>query len=118
MSDFAVELQDVVKRFPTPEGGEVFAVNHVTMQIKDGEFFSSVGFFWLWEDNFPAGCSGIRVAYKRGKFSFRVAPGTQPAFSSDQSILYSQNYALFPAYVGGTERCLRPGDGPCSPNRG
>ena len=43
MSEFAVELQDVVKRFPTPEGGEVFAVNRVTMQIKNGEFFSMLG---------------------------------------------------------------------------
>jgi spermidine/putrescine transport system ATP-binding protein len=45
--EFAVEMQDVVKQFVTPEGGILAAVNHVTMQIKDGEFFSLLG---------PSGC--------------------------------------------------------------
>lgn len=44
---FAVEMQDVLKQFVTPEGGILAAVNHVTMQIKDGEFFSLLG---------PSGC--------------------------------------------------------------
>ena len=35
-SEFAVELRDVVKRFITPEGGELAAVDHVTLQIKNG----------------------------------------------------------------------------------
>jgi spermidine/putrescine transport system ATP-binding protein len=47
MSEFAVEMRDVVKQFPTPEGGEVTAVNHVNLQIKHGEFFSLLG---------PSGC--------------------------------------------------------------
>ena len=42
-SEFAVELRDVVKRFVTPEGNEIAAVDHVTMQIKNGEFFSMLG---------------------------------------------------------------------------
>src|SRR5215831_2122533 len=42
-SEFAVELRDVVKKFNTPEGEELAAVNHVTMQIKNGEFFSMLG---------------------------------------------------------------------------
>jgi spermidine/putrescine transport system ATP-binding protein len=41
--EFAVELRDVVKRFVTPEGNEIAAVDHVTMQIKNGEFFSMLG---------------------------------------------------------------------------
>src|SRR5512136_3477747 len=41
--DYAVELRDVVKKFMTPEGHELAAVNHVTMQIKHGEFFSMLG---------------------------------------------------------------------------
>ena len=41
--EFAVELRDVVKKFMTPEGSELAAVNHVTMQIKNGEFFSMLG---------------------------------------------------------------------------
>ncbi|HNN13888.1 MAG TPA: ABC transporter ATP-binding protein [Anaerolineales bacterium] len=42
-SEFAVELRDVVKRFVTPEGNEIAAVDHVTMQIRNGEFFSMLG---------------------------------------------------------------------------
>lgn len=42
-NEFAVELRDVVKQFVTPEGNQLNAVDHVTMQIKDGEFFSMLG---------------------------------------------------------------------------
>ena len=42
-SEFAVEMRDVVKKFITPEGNELNAVDHVTMQIKNGEFFSMLG---------------------------------------------------------------------------
>ncbi len=41
--EFAIELRDVVKKFVTPEGSELAAVDHVTMQIKNGEFFSMLG---------------------------------------------------------------------------
>ena len=41
--EFAIELRDVVKLFMTPEGNELAAVDHVTMQIKNGEFFSMLG---------------------------------------------------------------------------
>jgi spermidine/putrescine transport system ATP-binding protein len=42
-SEFAVEMRDVVKRFITPEGNQIAAVDHVTMQIRNGEFFSMLG---------------------------------------------------------------------------
>ena len=42
-SEYAVELRDVVKKFITPEGHDLAAVDHVTMQIKNGEFFSMLG---------------------------------------------------------------------------
>ena len=41
--EFAVELRGVVKKFMTPEGNELAAVDGVTMQIKNGEFFSMLG---------------------------------------------------------------------------
>jgi spermidine/putrescine transport system ATP-binding protein len=46
-SEFAVEFHDIVKIFPTPEGGQVNAVDHVSIQINHGEFFSLLG---------PSGC--------------------------------------------------------------
>lgn len=46
-NEFAVEMQDVLKQFVTPEGGILSAVDHVTMRINDGEFFSLLG---------PSGC--------------------------------------------------------------
>ena len=42
-SEYAVELRDVVKKFVTPEGNELVAVDHVTMKIRNGEFFSMLG---------------------------------------------------------------------------
>ncbi len=42
-SEYAVELRDVVKKFITPEGNELVAVDHVTMKIRNGEFFSMLG---------------------------------------------------------------------------
>jgi spermidine/putrescine transport system ATP-binding protein len=46
-SHTAVEMRDVVKRFPNPGGGEVVAVDHVSLTIWNGEFFSLLG---------PSGC--------------------------------------------------------------
>jgi spermidine/putrescine transport system ATP-binding protein len=43
MSEFAVEMRDVVKKFITPEGTDLAAVDHVDMQIPHGEFFSMLG---------------------------------------------------------------------------
>ncbi len=43
LSEFAVEMRDVVKTFRTPEGTMLNAVDHVDMQIKNGEFFSMLG---------------------------------------------------------------------------
>ena len=40
MAGYAVELHNVVKRFPGPSGEDVTAVNNVTLQIRDGEFFT------------------------------------------------------------------------------
>lgn len=42
-AEFAVEMRDVLKQFTTPEGNLLNAVDRVTLQIKNGEFFSMLG---------------------------------------------------------------------------
>jgi len=95
MSEYAVEMQDVVKRFATPEGGEVLAVNHVTMEIKDGEFFSLLG---------PSGCGKTTSLRMIAGFelpsdgSIRIhnkEMGQVPAFKRPVNTVFQQ-YALFP----------------------
>lgn len=94
MPQHAVELLDVVKRFPNPGGGEITAVDHVTLHIQHGEFFSLLG---------PSGCgktttlrmiagfewptSGeVRI---KGQVMGRIPPYLRPANTVFQS------YALF-----------------------
>jgi spermidine/putrescine transport system ATP-binding protein len=95
---FAVEVRDVTKRFPGPSGGaggEVTAVDHVTLQIRDGEFFSMLG---------PSGCgktTTLRMIagfdhptdgeiYIRGR-----RMGLTPPYQRNTNMVF-QNYALFP----------------------
>src|SRR5215203_5822806 len=94
-SEFAVEMQDVVKQFVTPEGGILAAVNHVTMQIKDGEFFSLLG---------PSGCgktTSLRMIAgfelpTDGKILIHGKDMSQvPAFQRPVNTVFQQ-YALFP----------------------
>jgi spermidine/putrescine transport system ATP-binding protein len=95
MTGYAVELEDVVKRFDTPEGGELEAVSHVTMQIKDGEFFSLLG---------PSGCGKTTSLRMIAGFelptsgSIRIhgrEMGQVPAFQRPVNTVFQQ-YALFP----------------------
>ena len=95
MAEFAVEMQDVVKKFATPEGGILAAVNHVTMQIKDGEFFSLLG---------PSGCgktTSLRMIAgfempTEGKILIHGKDVSQvPAFQRPVNTVFQQ-YALFP----------------------
>ena len=95
MAEYAVEMQDVVKKFSTPEGGILAAVNHVTMQIKDGEFFSLLG---------PSGCgktTSLRMIAgfelpTEGKILIHGKDVSQvPAFQRPVNTVFQQ-YALFP----------------------
>jgi spermidine/putrescine transport system ATP-binding protein len=97
MAEYAVELRDVVKEFADPgrSGEKVLAVNHVNLQIHDGEFFSMLG---------PSGCgktTSLRMiagfelptagdVYLRGKSMGRIPPFQRPVNT------VFQNYALFP----------------------
>jgi len=94
MSEFAIELRDVVKEFLTPEGNALAAVNHVTMQIKNGEFFSMLG---------PSGCGKTTSLRMIAGFEWPTggevyidgeAQGRKPPFLRPVNTVF-QSYALF-----------------------
>ena len=97
MAEYAVELRDVVKEFDDPgrSAEPVIAVNHVTLQIADGEFFSLLG---------PSGCgktTSLRMIAgfelpTIGEVYLRGRPmGRTPPFKRPVNTVF-QNYALFP----------------------
>jgi spermidine/putrescine transport system ATP-binding protein len=87
---FRVELQDVTKRF-----GEYIAVNDLTLQIRDGEFFSLIG---------PSGCGKTTTLRMIAGFEQPTAGAIFisgehvegiPAHHRPVNTVF-QNYALFP----------------------
>lgn len=93
-SENAVEIREVTKIFPTPEGGEVKAVDQVNLQIKHGEFFSLLG---------PSGCgktTSLRIIAgfewpTQGEICIdgRVMGRTPPYLRPVNTVF--QSYALF-----------------------
>ncbi len=88
--NIAVEMRDVVKRF-----GEVVAVDHVSVQIRDGEFFSMLG---------PSGCGKTTSLRMIAGFEYpssgeillhNVSIGATPAYQRNVNTVF-QSYALFP----------------------
>ena len=94
MSEYTVELQDVVKRFPTPEGGEVIAVNHVTMQIRNGEFFSMLGSSGCGKTTSLRMIAGFEWPTEGEVFIEGVPQGHLPPFKRPVNTVF-QSYALF-----------------------
>lgn len=108
MSQFAVELRDVVKRFPNPGGGEITAVNHATLQINHGEFFSLLG---------PSGCgktTSLRMVagfewptsgeiFIDGKPMGRTPPFLRPVNTVFQSYALFQHMTIFQNVAFGLE---------------
>src|SRR5258706_4863995 len=95
MAEYAVELRNVSKRFPGPSGEIVSAVREVTMQIRDGEFFSMLG---------PSGCgkttslrmiAGFELPTDGEVFIHGKPMGQTPPFQRPINTVF-QNYALFP----------------------
>jgi spermidine/putrescine transport system ATP-binding protein len=93
-SEHAVEFQDIVKIFPTPEGGQVNAVDHVSIQIQHGEFFSLLG---------PSGCgkttslrlmAGFEWPTSGSVFIDGQKMGRRPPYLRPVNTVF-QNYALF-----------------------
>lgn len=91
MSDpIAIELQDVVKLY-----GDVTAVDHVSLQIRDGEFFSLLG---------PSGCGKTTSLRLIAGFEFPTSGEVRihgremsriPAHQRPVNTVF-QSYALFP----------------------
>jgi spermidine/putrescine transport system ATP-binding protein len=93
-SQNAVEMRDVSKIFPSPEGGEVKAVDQVNLQIRQGEFFSLLG---------PSGCgkttslrmiAGFEWPSKGEIIIDGKLMGRTPPFQRPVNTVY-QSYALF-----------------------
>jgi spermidine/putrescine transport system ATP-binding protein len=90
VESIAVELRDVIKRF-----GDVVAVDHVSLCIRDGEFFSLLG---------PSGCgktttlrmiAGFEQPTEGEVFIAGQPVAGVPAFERNTNMVF-QNYALFP----------------------
>lgn len=94
MGEYAVEFLDVLKVFPTPEGGEVTAVNHVDLHIRHGEFFSLLG---------PSGCGKTTSLRMMAGFEWptsgevlidEIVTGHSPPYQRPVNTVF-QSYALF-----------------------
>ena len=86
----SVELRNVTKKF-----GTVTAVDHIDLQIRDGEFFSLLG---------PSGCGktttlrmigGFEMPTEGDVFISGEAQGFKPPFQRPVNTVF-QSYALFP----------------------
>lgn len=94
MSDFAVELRDVVKTFKTPEGTFINAVDNVTMQIKHGEFFSMLGSSGCGKTTSLRMIAGFEWPTQGEVYIEGHAQGHKPPFQRPVNTVF-QNYALF-----------------------
>lgn len=92
--EFAVEMRDVVKRFITPEGNELAAVDHVTMQIKNGEFFSMLGSSGCGKTTSLRMIAGFEWPTEGEVYIEGKPMGHTPPFQRKVNTVF-QNYALF-----------------------
>ncbi len=93
-SEFAVELRDVVKQFITPEGNQLNAVDHVTMQIKNGEFFSMLGSSGCGKTTSLRMIAGFEWPTEGEVYIEGKAMGHTPPFQRKVNTVF-QSYALF-----------------------
>ena len=93
-SEFAVEMRDVVKKFITPEGNEMAAVDHVTMKIKNGEFFSMLGSSGCGKTTSLRMVAGFEWPTEGEVYIEGNAMGHTPPFQRKVNTVF-QSYALF-----------------------
>jgi len=94
LSEFAVELRDVVKTFKTPEGTSLNAVDHVDMQIKNGEFFSMLGSSGCGKTTSLRMVAGFEWPTEGEVYIEGKAQGHTPPFQRPANTVF-QSYALF-----------------------
>ena len=94
MSEFAIELVDVVKKFTAPEGNEIIAVDHVTLQIRHGEFFSLLGPSGCWKTTSLRMIAGFEWPTRGEVLIDGKAMGRTPPFLRPVNTVF-QSYALF-----------------------
>jgi spermidine/putrescine transport system ATP-binding protein len=94
MSEFAVEMRDVVKEFQTPEGSHINAVDHVTLQINDGEFFSLLGSSGCGKTTSLRMIAGFEWPTEGEVLIHGNAMGHTPPFQRPVNTVF-QSYALF-----------------------
>ncbi len=95
MTDYAVELIEVTKTFPTGKDQEIAAVDRVSLAIKHGEFFSLLG---------PSGCGKTTTLRMIAGFELPTqgeirihgkSMGDTPPYQRRVNTVF-QSYALFP----------------------
>ncbi len=94
INEFAVELRDVVKKFITPEGHDLAAVDHVDMQIKNGEFFSMLGSSGCGKTTSLRMIAGFEWPTEGEVYIEGKPMGHTPPFQRNVNTVF-QNYALF-----------------------
>src|SRR5512138_3964948 len=93
-NEFAVELHDVVKQFVTPEGNLLSAVDHVTMRIKNGEFFSMLGSSGCGKTTSLRMIAGFEWPTEGEVYIDGEPQGHKPPFLRPVNTVF-QSYALF-----------------------
>jgi spermidine/putrescine transport system ATP-binding protein len=93
-NEFAVELRDVVKKFITPEGNEIAAVDNVTMKIKNGEFFSMLGSSGCGKTTSLRMIAGFEWPTEGEVYIEGKPMGHMPPFQRNVNTVF-QSYALF-----------------------
>src|SRR5574338_1606186 len=92
--EFAVELRDVVKQFVTPEGNQLSAVDHVSIQIRNGEFFSMLGSSGCGKTTSLRMIAGFEWPTSGEVYIEGEPMGHKPPFQRKVNTVF-QNYALF-----------------------